>query len=77
MSHCGGPVITIDCLYYFSKTMDLFLETISSGEADIINNVIVLRIHPETGVFLSSFVKFNGLLVKYKPLDELLMLLQS
>lgn len=55
MSHCGGPVITIDCLYYFSKTMDLFLETISSGEADIINNVIVLSIHPET---LSVFVIF-------------------
>lgn len=65
-------------LILFQQDYGLFLETISSGEADIINNVIVLSNYPETlSVFVIFFFTFNGLLLKYKPLDELLMLLHS
>ena len=41
-------------LHYFGETVSLCLETITSGEADIVNKVIVIKIHTETSVFLFS-----------------------
>lgn len=43
----GRPFIPIECLNYFGDTVGLFLEIISSGEADTVNKGIVFKIYTE------------------------------
>lgn len=62
------------CLHYFGETMGWCLETISSGETGIINNVIVVKTMQKLEFCFSFFIKFVGLLPNPRPLDKLLML---